>query len=757
MRGLRILAFTTALLVSVAGGLLVHVQEIGRLVGAQRLELWFMDLRQRMAAESRKDGVLGAKESEIVLVFFDEASVESWEYLSPYPRPVIAELVDALAGAGARTIGLDVYLDRLFPGLNARDGGDDLLQASIQRAGNVVLVAPMDTETDPPVLAYPHSHFAHGAADVGAADLPTPFETIRDGTLVVRSGEGIELSWALALYAHFRGLNSDSIRGRAMGDGMIGPPGLPAELGLLPEEWLGEGAPGDSPNENTEAASENHSSGYALPFPLRFIGPPTRPGSENEAEGTFTTFSASMVPLLASFTPEFFRNKIVLVGTGFHDSDKFRTPFYDVIRPGSDGEIYGWTYGVEVHANALQNLLDSEFVRNLSFRWLFLLLLSLATVVGLLTFWRGAGWGAVASVASVLGVFAIAAWGFVGEVFLPLVGTLWEMEGRFLWIPVVAPLSTIILAYVGSTAYVSIVEGREKRFIRSAFGMYVSPAVVDQIAESPETLKLGGEKRPLTVLFSDLAGFTTLSERLDAEELVSLLNRYLTEMTDIVMEEGGTLDKYIGDAVMAFWNAPQEQPDHAHRAIRCAVRMQRKMEELNERWAEEGGEETLLVRIGVNTGMAVVGNVGGRVRFDYSAIGDPVNLAARLEPANKGYETRVMCSEFTLEEANQGEYFVRELDLLAVKGKSEPVRVFEILETRDGHLSPEKREALEQYDRGLSAYKGRDWVLAAEYFQAALEADPEDGPSQVYLARARECIATPPPADWDFVVRRQVK
>ena len=743
MKGQRILAFAIALLVSVAGGLLVHEERFGHLIGTEGLELWTLDLRQRFSTESRKAGVEGGRESEIVLVLFDEASVNEWKYESPFPRPVIADLVDAIAGAGARTIGLDVYLARLYPELNAEEGGDDLLREAIERAGNVVLVAPTTQGENGSQLAYPHPDFADVSADVGAAEIPTPFETARDGTLAVRSADGLEPSWSLALYAHARELDADSILAAAYQTGRIELPGLPKKWGKIPQAWY----------------SEEPGSKFAISFPIQFSGPPTRPGAE---DGTFTAFSASMVPILAPFTPEFFRDKIVLVGTGFHDSDKFRTPFYDAAAPtegGEEGEkaLAGWTYGVEVHANALQNLLDGEYLQPLSIGWLLALLLGLTGVVSLLTFWGGAGWGAVGAGVAALSVLFIAEWAFIGELFLPFVGTVWKPEARFLWIPVVTPITSIFLAYVGSTAYVSIVEGREKRFIRGAFGKYVSPAVVAQISDSPQSLKLGGQKRPLTVLFSDLAGFTTLSERLDAEELVTLLNDYLTEMTDIVMEEQGTLDKYIGDAIMAFWNAPQEQEDHADRALRCAIRMQRKMNELNERWATEDGGEELIVRIGVNTGTAVVGNVGGRDRFDYSAIGDPVNLAARLEPANKSYDTLVMASEFTLKEAVASDYYLRELDLLAVKGKHEPVRVYEILEMHDGELSPLKREVLGHYNLGLAAYQRKDWELAVEYFQAALDSDPHDGPSRVYLDRARECIANPPPADWDFVVRRQVK
>jgi adenylate cyclase len=245
---------------------------------------------------------------------------------------------------------------------------------------------------------------------------------------------------------------------------------------------------------------------------------------------------------------------------------------------------------------------------------------------------------------------------------------------------------------------------------------------------------------------------------MEPEELLALLNDYLTVMTELVMEEEGTLDKYIGDAIMAFWNAPRRQEDHADRALRCAVLMQREMRELNRAWMQEGRKtEPFQVRIGVNTGDVVVGNVGGEERFDYSAIGDPVNLAARLEPANKTYGTLTMASEFTIRDVDASAYRLRELDLIAVKGKSEPVTVYEVLELADHPLDPALEEALGHYESGMRAYRDRDWELAGEYFAAALETRPEDGPSQIYVGRSRNYRADPPPTDWDCVVRRKVK
>lgn len=746
MKGQRLLALVLIVVVSV--GLASLAEALGGLTGVEQLRFKTLDWRQNTTVESFQD-VEGGIDSDIVLVLFDEFSVTDpeygWAWEQPFPRAHIAQVIDAVAAAGARTIGLDVYLQLLYPRLNDIDSGDDLLHDAIERAGNVVLVGPVEQTTSGPVLGRPHPYFEDVAADVGAAELPTAFESVREGTLAVRSGAGLEPSFSLALYAHARGLDVDDLLRQTRRWGRIPLPGLPTSLGQVPDDWWEEGTPSKS---------------VLVPFPIRYYGPPSS-SDGFDGGGTFTALASGTIDLTALTQPELFEDKIVLIGSGFHDSDKFRTPFFGMERPqgmgGGESGTYEWMYGVEIHANALQTMLEEEYVRPLGEGPELLLLFLVALAAGSVVFWQGAGWGGVATVAVVGTLVVVGYWTWAGEAFGP--GGTWFQLGRpYLWFPIVTPALTTIFSYVGSVAYVSVVEGREKRFIKGAFGKYVSPEVVAEIAENPGALQLGGQKRPLSILFSDLAGFTTLSENMDPQDLLAHLNEYLSEMTQIVMDETGTLDKYIGDAIMAFWNAPRAMDDHADRALRTAILMQRKMDDLNARWREKDPDaEELVVRIGVNTGTVVVGNVGGKDRFDYSAIGDAVNLAARLEPANKTYDTLVMASEFTMEHADRSAFRYRELDLIAVKGKEEPVEVYEILEMAGVDLPPHREEALGHYESGLAAYKNRDWSLASTCFRAALEADPNDGPSAVYLERATEYVADPPPLDWDFVVRRTSK
>jgi adenylate cyclase len=728
-------------LIAVGAAVLSQIAWVGSgITGLERLELLTLDLRQRAAAEQLK---LTEGRTEVVLVFFDEASVADWGWLSPYPRAHLASLIDAIAAGGAKTIGIDVFLGDRYPTLNALDGGDDKLRDAIERAGNVILVAPVVVGEGTPQLLQPDPFFADVAVGVAAADLPTPFETQRDGSLAVRSGDRLEPGFALAAYAHSKGLDVDSLLAIALEAGRIDLPNLPDGVGNIPEHWW----------------TDEDDGGFAISFPLRYVGPPSHLVSGDVEIGTFQAVASNSAEFMPVFDPDFYRDKIVLMGTGFHDSDKFRTPYYgshfrEFLDPDvelSDEEArFDYMFGVEIHGHAIQNFISGGFLRPLGTAATWTLLIAASLIASAVVFWQGAVWGAVVALALTTGVYFGA--------FAAYLGGLPGGFPPYLWVPVVTPFFASWISYAGSAAYVSIVEGREKRFIRGAFGKYVSPAVVGEIAENPESLKLGGQKRPITVLFSDLAGFTTMSEKMEPEELIAHLNEYLTDMTRLVMDEEGTLDKYIGDAIMAFWNAPTELRDHADRALRCAILMQRKMAELNARWREDDPDmKELQVRIGLNTGPVVVGNVGGENRFDYSAIGDPVNLGARLEPENKNYGTLTMASEFTIHAADPEGYRLRELDLIAVYGKREPVKVYEVVELRGVKLPDHREEALRQYEQGLEVYRKMDWELASKYFEAALEADPQDGPSEVYLGRCREHIANPPPADWDFVVRRTVK
>jgi adenylate cyclase len=319
-----------------------------------------------------------------------------------------------------------------------------------------------------------------------------------------------------------------------------------------------------------------------------------------------------------------------------------------------------------------------------------------------------------------------------------------------LWVDGVMFALSLGLAFAFSSVFSYATEGRQKRQVKRMFSHYMSDVLMQDLLKHPEKLRLGGERRNLTVFFSDLAGFTSLSEQLTPEEVVTLLNRYLTAMTDIILAGGGLIDKYEGDAIMALWGAPLPQEDHAARACLTALENQNRLADLRREF-EASGLPPVHSRIGINTGEMIIGNMGSSQRFDFTVIGDSVNLASRLEGASKTYGTRVIISEDTYRQA-AARIEVRELDLLRVKGKEVPVRIYELLAPK-GELDGRMGEVRDLFAEGLARYRGQAWMAALRSFEQALELVPEDGPSRVFMERCRQFMEAPPPPSWDGVYR----
>jgi len=320
-------------------------------------------------------------------------------------------------------------------------------------------------------------------------------------------------------------------------------------------------------------------------------------------------------------------------------------------------------------------------------------------------------------------------------------------------------MGQLAILYIGITLYRYATEEREKRFIKDTFGRYLAPTVVEELTKDPRRLELGGETKELTAFFSDIASFSSFSEKLSPQDLVSLLNEYLTEMADIIVKHEGTVDKYEGDAVMAFYGAPIHFDDHAVRACLACLEMQDKIKELRERWQKDARwldiAPNLRVRMGLNTGEMLVGNMGSKNRMNYTIMGDAVNLASRLEGANKQYGTLTMLSEFTHDAARDA-IEVRELDRIRVVGRKKPVVVYELL-SKKGELDPKKKETIEVYLEGLMAYKERRYEEGLRWFKKALEIDPNDSPSKTYISRCEGFKIKPPPPDWDGVYEMLTK
>lgn len=419
---------------------------------------------------------------------------------------------------------------------------------------------------------------------------------------------------------------------------------------------------------------------------------------------------------------ETLRDKIVLVGaTAVGIYDMRVTPF---------GSVFP---GLEVHANVMDSILTKDFLHQPDWVVFFDVM---AIIVG------GLCLGTVLPRSGAITGLMTALFLFFGYILL---GQFFFTRHGFI-INVVYPLFVIVMVYISVTVYHYFSEIRQKRFIKDAFSTYLAPSVVKQLIEAPQKLILGGEERQITAFFSDVQGFTSISENLSPQELVELLNEFLTEMTDIILKYEGTVDKFEGDAIIAFFGAPNDIPNHAEVACLSCIDMQKRLVDLREKWSIEGKPE-LRMRMGLCSGRAVVGNMGSKNRMDYTMMGDTVNTAARLEGVNKLYGSYTLISDTTYRAAGQG-IVTREIDSINVVGKNVPLTIYELI-GYGKNVDPHDLEIIDLYHKGLRAYRLQAWDEAIGQFKAALETRPHDGPSRTMLIRCREFKINPPGKDWN--------
>ncbi|HOF05283.1 MAG TPA: CHASE2 domain-containing protein [Syntrophales bacterium] len=437
---------------------------------------------------------------------------------------------------------------------------------------------------------------------------------------------------------------------------------------------------------------------------------------------TFPHYSISDI-MQGRIAPELIKGKIVVVGataTGIYDLRV--TPFSPVYP------------GVELHATVVEDILQGNFLEQSA--WTTFLDICSIVIFGMVL---GI---AIPRVKAVQGIFLalVLVGGFI-------VANTFVFAKYNTWLNLIYPVLTMMTIYLVITVYRYFTEEREKKKIRGAFQYYLTASVINELLKDPGKLKLGGDKKDLTVMFSDIRGFTTISEKLTPEELVHLLNEYLTAMTDIVFKYEGLLDKYIGDAIMAVFGAPVEQPDHALRCCRTALEMMTTLKVLQEKWEKEG-RPYVDIGVGINSGDMVVGNMGSNMRFDYTVMGDNVNLSSRLEGINKEYGTHIVISEYTYEVVKE-EMFCRELDAVRVKGKKLPVKIYELICERKDAAPHE--EYIRRFHEGLAHYKAARWDEAIAAFQQVLEIRPDDPPSKLYIQRCQDLKGHPPEGEWDGV------
>ncbi len=404
---------------------------------------------------------------------------------------------------------------------------------------------------------------------------------------------------------------------------------------------------------------------------------------------------------------------------------------------------------VGIHGNLLKTIVSGIYLQRLSFFWQVALIFVFTALVAGLAIGEGraGGWGRVIAGILILAYVAAAFWLFA----------------RFHWVlPLSTPIGAAFTTSFAGVIWQLVREEKQKGRIKSMFGTYVSPELVNRMVESGEDPKLGGAEVQITAYFSDIQDFSTFAETLTPPQLVEAMNEYLTACTDLITDNGGTLDKYIGDAVVAMFGAPVALPDHAYRACVASQRVQLQLEELRKRWSLDGQAWTsslgsMRTRIGLNSGAAVVGNIGSHTRFNYTMMGDSVNLAARLESAAKTYGVRTLVSEQTRQACEQHgkECVFRFIDRIVVKGRSQPVSIFEVVGLRS-ELNDSAHDCIGEFERGLTAYMKQDWEAAAAAFTKSVRLEnanlsSELNPSWVFLQRCAFLRQNPPEANWDGV------
>jgi len=677
---------------------------------------------------------------DIVIVDIDDASIKALGRVQLWPRLYEAEVIKYLSSSGAKNILLDALytepdtLSDIYSQLLERAGfqnsdmilsalsTDSILAAAINDAGNVYL--PLFDDEQHTGLPADTSLFFQEAT-VLKADSASVADFIRLDNLTP----------PIPILAK-ASKNIGAINIPSQSDGVVRYYPI---LQKLPDEN----------NTGREKLIGNFTFQYLLDYfnqPKKCIvinkdlislcnykSIPIRPDGSFRInwpgnEETFRIISFHKV--LDKLVPaEFFEDKIIFIGTSAAGlQDNKTTPLAQKIP------------GVQVHAAALLNMYNQSFLNEPPVLTLVPFLLVLATALSLIFI-------SIKPIYSFL-VFIIVAFMELFAYWLVI------FDSFALILPVGTFIILTLVTFIVGVIYRYITEERQKKMLKGAFASYVEPEVVDLIMKNRHSLKLGGEKKELTVLFSDIRGFTTFSESMDPQDLVSFLNDYLDRMSQIIFRQKGTIDKFIGDAIMAIYGAPVSQPNNATRACLTAVDMIKELERINSEQGHTNKSDALNIGIGINTGPMTVGNIGSKKRFDYTVIGDSVNLAARLEGLNKYFGTQILVSKDTLEKTDSDLFTTREIANVAVKGKDKAIKVYEL-------INPEKKKQegymnfFEAYNQGLASYYKQSFSAAAGHFKKALEIYAGDKASSIYLERCNYYVDHP--EDFTFAFKMDVK
>lgn len=682
----------------------------------QRLELRHHDLLFEMRGE------LDVSDSPIVMVAISQQADEEIPYKYPWPTNLHAKLIDNLNRAGAKVIAFDVIFDN--PDTYDPEN-DSLFAESMKRHQNVILGGELQadqiSESELISPLFPNTTLFN--SNPNKPGLVRVFPDLDGAVRSYNFGhihrEETYYRLGIEVVREFEGLAYDSI---------------------------------DAINPNSK--SEYFSVGsYEIPkeransFLINYYGPegifPEVSFEEVIDDSSYTTvFESELGASVNSFDdPEFghlsmgtFRDKIVLVGATMPLlKDFYATPY------ANDGN--NERPGYQIHANAVQTILDSNYLSRFNNWYTLLIMFAFSFILAFVNRYFNAVSGFLLALILAGSFFGITYWAFVS------LNTIMMITG---------PVIALILTQSGMVGYEYYMEQKEKRRIKGMFASYVSPELVDQMITSGEEPKLGGDEVHITAFFSDIVSFSTFSEQLEPGQLVKLINEYLDSMTGIINKQGGTLDKYIGDAIVSFFGAPVEMEDHAHKACKTACLMQLELKKLTKKWESEGWPELVVnmkQRIGINTGLMITGNMGSSKRFNYTMMGDNVNLAARCESGAQFYGVDTMITESAKREAEsyQDDLVFRKLDQIVVKGKTQPVNVYELTGLKE-HVPEKLLQRNHLFEEALAAYFNRDWETAISLFKRASELELfEHNPSKIFIQRCEEMRVDPPQEDWNGV------
>lgn len=674
-------------------------------------------------------GPIAIEDTSVVIVSISQQADQEIPYKYPWPMDLHAKLVENLNKAGAKAIAFDVIFDKRD---NYDLDNDTTFAEVLKKYDNVTLGMNIQSSeqgrgqgsSSASIMLVKPNNVLANANPNSSGIVRANYD--RDGTIrkyILNITYNQEQFYTLGLQALkiFRNIDSTQIsqNGDTFSFGSYQIPKYSSNLMAI--NYFGP--PGTFPRYSFETVIDDSSIVLA----------------SEDSSFQINSFSD---PDFGLENSNAFKDKIVLVGATMPElQDLHATPFAN----------QGTMPGVEMHANALQTILSGNYVYHIA-QWKNVLLLIFLIAAIILIIRRLSG-----------------LWGFGFFLLLNgiiIVVTVWAFVEYHFIMDMVAMLVALSVGYVTTQSYQYIVEQREKRRIQGLFSSYVSPAIVEEMVEEQKEPELGGDQIYMTAFFSDIQSFSTFSEQLPAKTLVRLINEYLSAMTKILRENGGTLDKYIGDAIVAFFGAPIPREDHAYKACIVSQLMQYKLAELRDKWKNEGEKWPEIVhnmrsRIGINTGYMVTGNMGSESRFNYTMMGDNVNLAARCESGAKQFGVYTMVTSDTKEEAEKyGDRCVfRFLDRIVVKGRTEPVDVYEIMGLKD-RIDDQQLACREKFERAIDAYQKQEWQRAIELFNESSKLEyfvPNDesfiytNPSLVYIDRCEVMKENPPPADWNGV------